>query len=246
MRAEQRSLHVVTEAEQDAAKKRAALAALAELPEAGVIGLGTGSTIRFAIEAIGELVRNGRKFEAVCTSAATRALASACAIPLLADDGPWPIEVTIDGADEVDDALCLSKGGGGALTREKIVSTASKRTVILCDASKLVRRLGETRPIAIEVVPFGHGETMLHLTRFGQPHLRSKVGGSSPAITDNGNFLIDLAIEPTDDPAALDCGLRFIPGVVETGLFIHRADIVFVAHADRVDRLVRSALNPRK
>lgn len=226
-------------AEQDAAKKRAALAAVDELPESGVIGLGTGSTVRFAIEAIGELVRSGRRFEAVCTSAATRVLASASSIPLLADDGPWPIDVTIDGADEVDDALCLSKGGGGALTREKIVSVASKRTVIVCDAGKRVRRLGESRPVAIEVVPFGHGETMLHLTRFGQPQLRGARGGA-PSTSDNGNFLVDLRIAPIDDPAALDRAIRSIPGVVETGLFIHRADVVFVAYDDRIERLERT------
>ncbi len=226
---------------QDATKKRAALAALAELPEAGVIGLGTGSTVRFAIEAIGDLVRAGRRFEGVCTSQATRALASSLAIPLLSDDGPWPVDVTIDGADEVDASLCLSKGGGGALTREKIVSTASRRTVIVCDAGKIVRRIGQTRPVAIEVLPFGHGATMLLLTRFGQPHLRAAPGGGASATSDNGNLLVDLAVEPTDDPGALDIALRSIPGVVETGLFVHCADTVFVAYDDRVERLVRKS-----
>jgi ribose 5-phosphate isomerase A len=224
------------------AKKRAALAALAELPEHGVLGLGSGSTVRYAIEAIGDLVRAGRRFEGVCTSEATRALASALAIPLLPDDGPWPIDVTIDGADEVDDVLRLSKGGGGALTREKIVNASSKRNVIVCDASKRVRRLGQTRPIALEVVPFGRGATMLHLTRYGHPKLRlANTGGLF--TTDNGNVIVDLTTDLGEegDPGALEHALRSIPGVVETGFFIHRADVVFVAHADRVERLQRAS-----
>jgi ribose 5-phosphate isomerase A len=174
----------------------------------------------------------------VCTSEATRAHAASLGIPLLSDEGPWAIDVTVDGADEFDDALCLSKGGGGALTREKIVNAASTRVIIVCDATKHVGRIGETRPVAIEVLPFGHGMTARHLARFGQPRLRQHV--AAPFRTDGGNFIIDLTIEPTSDPASLDLALRSIPGIVETGLFIDRTDVLYVAHADgRLERLTR-------
>ena len=217
----------------DEAKKRAALAAVQEIPPDAIVGLGTGSTARYVIDAVGARVKSGVSLRAVPSSEATRALAAAAGVPLLSDDGPWPIDVTIDGADEVDPELQLSKGGGGALTREKIVSAAAKRTIIVCDATKLVPRIGQTRPIAIEVLRFGHGETMLHLTRFGHPNLRAGF------VTDNGHVIVDLRIDPTDDPASLDVALRSIPGVVETGLFIDRADVVYVGHAHRVERLER-------
>lgn len=222
---------------QDDEKKRAALAALDELPEEGIVGLGTGSTARLVIDAVAELVRGGRRLECVSTSAATRAYASALGIPLLTDDGPWTIDVTVDGADEVDDALRLSKGAGGALTREKMVSFASKRTVIVCDSTKRVRRLGDTRPITVEILPFGHATTTAHLARLGRPQLR--MHGGARFSTDNGNFIADLAVDPLDDPGALERSLRSIPGVVETGLFIDRADVVLVGYSGRVERLTR-------
>lgn len=218
------------------AKRLAASAALDELPEAGVVGLGSGTTAGYALEGIGELVRNGRKLRGVCTSEATRARAIAARITLLSSEGPWSIDVTIDGADEVDDALDLSKGGGGALVREKIVSYASKRVVIVCDATKRVRRLGQTRPVAVEVVAFGHKTTTCHLARLGEARLRMQ--GGLPFVTDNGNYLVDLTVPPIEDPAALDRELRAIPGVVETGLFVGRADVVYVAGEGWVERLV--------
>lgn len=222
---------------QDDAKKRVALAALDELPVAGVIGLGTGSTARHFVDALAVLVRGGRRFVGVCTSEATRAQAERLGIPLLDDDGPWCIDVAIDGADEVDDALDLSKGAGGALTREKIVSFAARRTVIVCDASKRVHRLGETRPIAVEIVPFGHETTMLHLSRLGHATLRMR--GGSLVRSDGSNLLADIACGPLADAGEFDRTLRSIPGVVETGIFIDRASVVLVAYDDRIERLAR-------
>src|SRR5512147_1145391 len=146
----------------DDIKRKAAHAALAELPPEGVIGIGTGSTARLFIAALGALVAGGRRYACVPTSQASRAQARALGIPLLPDDGPWDIAVTIDGADEVDDALDLIKGGGGAHTREKIVNYSSRRNVIIVDASKLSRRLGESWPVPVEVLPFAYLATGAH------------------------------------------------------------------------------------
>jgi len=218
-------------------KHRAALAALAELPPDGVIGIGTGSTARLFIAALGELVAGGRRYTCVPTSEASRTQAEQLGIPLLPDDGPWDIAVTVDGADEVDDALDLIKGGGGAHTREKIVNFSSRRNVIIVDASKLSRRIGEQWAVPVEVLPFAHLATRSHLARLGAPTLR--VRGGAPFRTDAGNLLYDLACGPIADPRALDAALHATPGVVETGLFLGRADVVLIAGATGVERRAR-------
>ena len=223
----------------DDQKRQAALAALAELPPDGVIGIGTGSTARLFIAALGELVVSGRRYTCVPTSQASRAQARALGIPLAADDGPWDIAVTVDGADEVNDALDLIKGGGGAHTREKIVNFSSRRNVIIVDASKLSRRLGEQRAVPVEVLPFAHLATAAHLGKHGTPVLRVTEG--APFSSDAGNFIYDVACGPIADPRALDAALRAIPGVVETGLFVGRADVVLVASEAGVERRVRDA-----
>lgn len=220
---------------EDEAKRRAARAALELLPEAGVIGLGTGSTTRFFIEAVGELVRAGRRFSGVPTSQQSRTLASQCGIPLLDDAGPWTIDLCVDGADEVSAKLDLIKGGGGAHTREKVVNFAAKKNVIIVDASKLSQRLGELRAIPLEVLVFAHLTTAKALTRFGTPTLRLRDG--APVITDSGNYIYDVAVPPMDDPMPIDQELRRVPGVVETGLFCGRADWVIVAEAQGIRRL---------
>src|SRR5580693_8474570 len=144
---------------QDEAKLEAARAALAEVPVEGVVGLGSGSTAKLFIDEVGALVKAGRKLRGVPTSEGSRRQAEALGIPLLPDDGPWAIDVTVDGADEVSDALDLVKGGGAAHTREKIVNYASKRNVIIVDGSKLSAHLGERWPVPIEVLPFAHNTT---------------------------------------------------------------------------------------
>jgi ribose 5-phosphate isomerase A len=223
----------------DEAKRRAARAALELLPESGVLGLGTGSTTRYFIEAVGELVRAGRHFSGVPTSQQSRALAAECGIPLLPDTGPWSIDVCVDGADEVSDALDLIKGGGAAHTREKIVNFASKTNVIIVDASKLSARLGEKRAIPVEVLVFAHLTTAHALEAFGSPVLRLRDG--APVITDSGNYIYDLAVTPLPEPHVVDVGLRQVPGVVETGLFCARADWVIVAEAAGIRRLSRQS-----
>jgi len=218
-------------------KRKAALAALAELPPDGVIGIGTGSTARLFIAALGELVAGGRRYTCVPTSQASRTQAQELGIPLLSDDGPWDIAVTIDGADEVDDALDLIKGGGGAHTREKIVNFSSRRNVIIVDASKLSRRLGERWPVPVEVLPFAHLATRGHLATLGAPVLRMAQG--APFRSDAGNLIYDVACGPIPEPRVLDLALRAIPGVVETGLFVGRADVVLVATESGVERRAR-------
>ncbi len=221
----------------DEMKRKAAHAALRHLPETGVLGLGTGSTTRYFIEAVGELVRSGRAYQGVPTSAASRKLAAACGIPLLDDDGPWQIDVCVDGADEVSPELDLVKGGGGAHTREKVVSNASRRNVIIVDDTKLVGRLGQTRKVPLEVLSFGYQSTLRALAAFGSAELRLVNG--APLMSDAGNFIVDLAAGELADPAQFDRQLHAVPGVVETGLFIARADAVIVASADGIRELVR-------
>lgn len=218
------------------AKRRAARAAIEELPDQGIVGLGSGSTSRIFVEELAPLVRAGRRLVGVPTSESTRALAASLGIPLLPDEGPWAIDVNVDGADEVSDALDLVKGGGAAHAREKIVNYAAKRNVVIVDASKLSARLGEKWPVPVEVLVFAHGATRAHLAALGTPVLRMK--GDTPLKTDAGNLIYDLRVPPIDDPGALDRALRSIPGVVETGLFVGRADVVLVAEADAVRRLV--------
>jgi ribose 5-phosphate isomerase A len=220
----------------DEFKRTAALAAIAELPDSGVIGIGTGSTARLFIAALGELVASGRRYTCVPTSEASRLQAQELGIPLLSDDGPWDIAVTVDGADEVDAALDLIKGGGGAHTREKIVNFSSRRNIIIVDASKLSRRLGEKWPVPVEVLPFGHLATRAHLARLGTPVLRTR--DDAPFSSDAGNLIYDVACGPIADPRALNRALRAIPGVVETGLFVGRADVVLVASEMGVERRV--------
>ncbi|MEI9941396.1 MAG: ribose-5-phosphate isomerase RpiA [Pseudomonadota bacterium] len=221
------------------AKQRAARAALELLPESGVIGLGTGSTTRFFIEGVAELVRAGRRFTGVPTSTQSRALATQYGIPLLDDAGPWQIDLCVDGADEVSDTLDLIKGGGAAHTREKIVNFAAKKNAIIVDASKLSRLLGEKRAIPVEVLVFGHLTTRRALEHFGQPVLRLHDG--TPVITDSGNYIYDLAVAPLAEPAVFDRALKQLPGVVETGLFCGRADWVIVAEAQGIRQLSRPA-----
>lgn len=214
----------------DELKRQAARAALVELPERGVIGLGSGSTARLFLEELAIRIRAGAALVGVPTSAATRALATTLGIPLLPDDGPWDIDVTVDGADEVDPQRNLIKGGGAAHTREKIVNASSRRNVIVVDESKLSAKLGTLRAVPVEVLPFGRDATARHLAAFGPVSLRA---GQS----DGGNPLYDLTTGPIDDPAALERALRAIPGVVEVGLFVRRADLVLVGGATGVRRL---------
>jgi ribose 5-phosphate isomerase A len=223
----------------DDAKRLAARAALDGVPkrDGTVVGLGSGSTARMFVEELGALVRDGLRIVGVPTSESTRALAQSVGIPLLSDEGPWEIDVCIDGADEVSSELDLIKGGGAAHTREKIVNFASDRNIIIVDDSKLSQQLGERWSVPIEVLPFAHLTTREHLARLGNPMLRRKDGAA--VRTDSGNLIYDLETGPIEDAGDLDAELHIIPGVVETGLFVARADVVIVASAHGVRKLER-------
>lgn len=222
---------------QDQRKAEAARAALAFLPERGVIGLGSGSTSKLFIDAVGELVRAGRALSGVPTSEDSRQQAQRLGIPLLDDVGPWQVDVYVDGADEVSAALDVIKGGGGCHTREKIINNASRFKVIIVDDSKLSERLGEKWAIPVEVLLFAHLTTKAALEALGPVELRMRDG--KPWITDAGNLIYDVRLGPLADPARADRELRAIPGVVETGLFISRADVVLVAGAEGLRELRR-------
>ncbi len=213
--------------DQDTAKRLAAKAALLHLPERGVIGLGSGSTAELFITGVGELVKAGRKLQGVPTSEASRRVALACGIELLPEEGPWQVDVCVDGADEVSADLDLIKGGGGRMAREKVVNQASRTNLIIVDDSKLSQRLGERWAVPVEVLGFAHRCTAAELAAFGSPRLR--MARDAPYRTDSGHLIYDLQVGPIENPEHLDRQLVAIPGVVETGLFVGRADRVIVA-----------------
>jgi len=217
----------------ETAKRLAAQAAADLLPESGVVGIGTGSTTRYFINEIGRLVGEGRHLSGVPTSRRSRELAESLGIPLLDDFGPWTIDICVDGADEVSEDLDLIKGGGGAHTREKIVNRHSKQNVIVVDDSKLSTRLGERWRVPVEVVIFGHRASGAALGRFGTATLR--FSGDNPFVTDSGNYIYDVETGPISDPVELEEEFRHLPGVIETGLFCGRADIVIVAGSTGVE-----------
>jgi ribose 5-phosphate isomerase A len=221
--------------------KRAAAAAAADLVSDGmVVGLGTGSTAAHLVAILGERVRQGLRIEAVPTSERTRIQAVGEGIPVIGFADGRQIDLTIDGADEIAcGALDLIKGGGGALLREKIVASASRRMIVISDASKLSDRLGNF-PLPVEIAPFGWEATIRHLhDRCGRAQLR-RAADSSPFITDGGHYIVDCKFDAIDDPAALERDLDTIVGVVETGLFVGMASEAFVADAHGVRRLVRA------
>ncbi|GIW53383.1 MAG: ribose-5-phosphate isomerase A [Gemmatimonadales bacterium] len=206
-----------------AAKRRAALQAVDLVAPGMVLGLGTGSTVRYAIEEIGRRISRGelKDVVGVPTSRATKRLAEEAGIPLAGLNDYPEVDLTIDGADEVDPDRNLIKGHGGALLWEKIVASASRRLVIVVDRSKLVSRLGLTKALPVEVVAFGWRVNQLGLSKLGcDPVLRTGPGGS-PFSTDEGHYILDCSFEGgIADPVALEREIKRRPGVVETGLFL--------------------------
>ncbi len=228
-------------------QKRAAAAAALEFVQPGMkLGLGTGSTAAHFVELLGEKVRAGLDVVGVPTSEATRGLAKHAGIPLTTLEEIPELDLTVDGADELDPHLRLIKGGGAALLREKIVAYASKRMVIIADASKKVDVLGAF-PLPIEVIQFGLGATEIAVRRAisqagcdGQIKLRLRPDGHA-LVTDSGHFILDASLGRIAEPEALAHGLAAVPGVVEHGLFIGLASDAFVAGPSGIEHIVRSS-----
>ena len=225
-------------ADRDALKRAAAEAAVGLVEDGMVVGLGTGSTAAFAVEALIRRHREGLRFVGIPTSEHTAAQARAGGIPLATFAEHRRIDLTIDGADEVErGTLNLIKGLGGALLREKIVAAASRRLAIVVDGAKLVDRLGEHTPVPVEVVTFGLEATEGALEALGARAVLRMTPGGEPFVTDSGNRIVDCRFPAIADPAALEERIGRIVGVVESGLFTGRADAVFVADAAGVRRL---------
>ncbi|TAJ88638.1 ribose-5-phosphate isomerase RpiA [Reyranella sp.] len=222
-----------------AAFKRAAAEAAVELVQDGmVVGLGTGSTAAFAVDALARRHRQGLRFVGIPTSERTATQAREAGIPLTTFAEHRQLDLTIDGADEVErGTLNLIKGLGGALLREKIVAAASRRLAIVVDGAKLVDRLGTHAPVPVEVVTFGLESTRAALEALGASVQLRHSSAREPFVTDGGNRILDCSFGPILDPARLEERIGRIVGVVESGLFIGRADPVFVADATGVHRL---------
>ena len=225
--------------DQDVLKKMAAEAAVHYVQDGQVVGLGTGSTVRHVIVKLAERVKGGLRIRGVPTSLETAELAIHAGIPLLADDAEWAIDVALDGADQVDPQLNLIKGGGGALLKEKIVAAAAARFVAVVDEAKRVPVLGGSFPLPVEVVHFGWRTIVKKLEKFGcrvAPRMQEGV----LFTTEAGHLILDLWFPKIDDPARLEIELEKTPGVVGTGLFVGRADLVVVATQQGIVTLHRS------
>jgi ribose 5-phosphate isomerase A len=223
----------------EALKRQAAARALEDVRDGMKLGLGTGSTARHFVELLGEKVRAGMKVVGVPTSEATRAQAESCGIALTTLDDVDRLDLTVDGADEIDPALNLIKGGGGALLREKIVAAASDRMIVIADESKWVDALGRF-PLPVEVIPFGLAATRRGIAKAfaecdvsGEMVLRKRRDGHV-FVTDGGHWIVDAHLGRIGDAPRLAGLLNVIPGVVEHGLFTKLASVALLAGAQGI------------
>jgi ribose 5-phosphate isomerase A len=223
----------------------AAERALELINDGCVVGLGTGRAATAFLHAVAARCKAGLRVRGVATSQATAQLAVQLGVPLVTLDEIESIDIAVDGADEVDPDLNLIKGYGGALVREKIVAAASKRLVILVTPDKLVPVLGTRAKLPVEVVPFGLPVCSRRLHELGCPPT-TRTSDGVPFVTDNGNRILDCAVRPISNPAEFERQIRSIPGVVDTGLFLGLADIVFVQDGDEVQVRERQAPHVRR
>jgi ribose 5-phosphate isomerase A len=223
-----------------AARKRvAACAAVAEIEDGMLVGLGTGTTANFAIAALGERVAAGLKVTTVATSFAAGRAAEACGLPVLPFDTLARLDLAIDGADELDRQLRAIKGKGGAMLREKIVATAAERMIVIVDGGKRVTQLGRG-PLPVEVLPFAAGFVSHRIERLGAT-VCLRMAGDATYRTDQDNVVLDCRCGAIEDPHALAAALSAIPGVLEHGLFLDEIDVAYVGGADGISRLIRGA-----
>tara|TARA_X000001036_G_scaffold348013_2_gene328299 strand:+ start:880 stop:1557 length:678 start_codon:yes stop_codon:yes gene_type:complete len=213
-------------------KQRAAEAAVEYVKDGMIVGLGTGSTTEFAVKKLGERVRDGLAIRGIPTSDVTKVQAEEEGIPLIDFSETMYIDLTIDGADEIDVNLNMIKGGGAALLREKIVASASKEEIIIVSHEKFIKQIGSF-PLPVEVIPFGWQVIFNQLeTLGGSPDLRLKQG--QPLLTDQGNYIIDCRFRQILDAAQLEQRLNMIPGVVENGLFTGLCTRMIMAEGEKI------------
>ena len=228
---------------QEQAKKAAAKEAVKQFRDGYVIGLGSGTTVAYAIQELGKQAKQKRlQIRAVPTSYQSFLLATQNHIHTTTLDEHPKLDLTIDGADQVEKkTLDMIKGMGGALTREKIVAAASKKLVIIVDETKLTPELGFKQPIPVEVLPFALAPVTAKLQELrGNPKLREGNGKVGPVVTDNGNFVLDVDFGTIKDAEKLDTNIKSLPGVVETGLFLNMATVVYVGTRSTVQKLVKA------
>jgi ribose 5-phosphate isomerase A len=222
---------------QDALKQMAGEAAAQLVTDGMVVGLGTGSTVRYTIEALGKRVQSGLKIRGIPTSQASADLAQKLGIPLTTLDDVAQVDLTIDGADEFDGAFRLIKGGGGALTREKVVARASKRMVVVADASKQVSKLGSTFALPIEVIDLAKGPLLRLMASLGaKATVRQKTDGTMYR-TDNGHLIVDARFGGIEHPEELERRIEAMPGVLACGLFLGLCDTVILGSPSGVKTL---------
>jgi ribose 5-phosphate isomerase A len=226
---------MTTHQDLDSLKKAAALAAVEYVRDGMVVGLGTGSTAKHMVIALGEKVRAGMHIRGVPTSQETATLARQSGIILIDTDNRWEIDVAIDGADQVDPAFNLVKGGGGALLKEKIVAASAKQFIVLVDQTKQVPVLGGSFPLPIEVIPFGWGSTAREIEALTKSPVVLRERNGVPFKTEAGNLIVDVHLARIDRPQELEIALNQIPGIVETGLFVGRTDILIVGKHQGVE-----------
>jgi ribose 5-phosphate isomerase A len=222
----------------DLEKEAAARASLKFVKDGHVVGIGTGSTAAYFIELLGEQVKNGLRVRGIPTSDRSREKAKSLGIPLTSFEECQTIDVTVDGADEVDPELRLIKGGGGALLREKIVASATKQLVIVADASKQVKTLGKF-PLPVEVIKFAQPLVAKKIAALGAD-VRLRIGSDrKPFVTDENNHILDCRFGEIRDVEGLARALSDMPGVVEHGLFVGMASVVLVARGSEIVELRR-------
>ncbi|MFZ3015050.1 MAG: ribose-5-phosphate isomerase RpiA [Nitrospira sp.] len=221
----------------DHLKKAAALKASEFVRSGMVVGLGTGSTAKHLLVALGEQVKAGMKLRGVPTSQETATLAKEVGIPLIDAENRWEIDVAIDGADQVDPHFNLIKGGGGALLKEKIVAASAKQFIVVVDHTKQVPVLGGSFPLPIEVIPFGWGSTAREIEALTKSRVVLRERNGAPFRTEAGNLIVDVHIDRISQPGELETALNLIPGVVETGLFVGRTNVLIVGAPQGVHTL---------
>lgn len=226
--------------DRDKEKELAARAAVTLVKDGDIVGLGSGTTSTHAIRLLGERVRQGLSIRGVPSSKSTEQLASGLGIPLTSLDEVQELDIAIDGADEVDPNLCLIKGGGGAMLREKVVASASRRFVVMVDSSKQVPVLGKF-PLPVEVIPFAEHWLAAKITGLGAKIRLRQYAYGNPYITDEGHHILDCEFGDIPNPAKLARELESLPGVVEHGLFVGIASLVLVGIGEGVRELKAKA-----